>query len=234
MSRIIFRQLFEKVSSTYTYILACPVTKTAIIIDPVVETADRDALMVNQLGLNLIYAINTHCHADHITGTGKLKTLFPDCKSMISATSGADADVKLSPEERVDFGSRYITTLATPGHTDGCMSFLLDDSSMVFTGDTLHIRGCGRTDFQAGDSALLYQSVHSKLFTLPDDCMVYPAHDYNGRCMSTVGEEKAFNPRLTKSKEEFIDIMANLGLSYPAQIDRALPANMKCGLDDIV
>ena len=113
-----------------------------------VETADRDAQLVSQLGLNLIYAVNTHCHADHITGTGKLKTMFPGCRSMISAASGADADIKLSPDERIEFGTRHVKALATPGHTDGCMSFLLDDSSMVFTGDTLLIRGCGRTDFQ--------------------------------------------------------------------------------------
>mmetsp|Transcript_15334 Transcript_15334/g.23090 ORF Transcript_15334/g.23090 Transcript_15334/m.23090 type:complete len:235 (+) Transcript_15334:72-776(+) len=230
MSNLILRQLFEKTSSTYTYLLACPTSKLCVLIDPVVETAERDASIVKELGLELKYAINTHCHADHVTGTGKLKSLIPGCKSVISAASGAEADIKLNETDRIEFGSRYLSCLFTPGHTDGCFSYLLDDQSMVFTGDALLIRGCGRTDFQAGDAARLYDSVHSKLFTLPGTCRVYPAHDYKGRMSSTIDEEKNLNPRLSKSKEEFIDIMANLNLSRPAQIDKAVPANMRCGV----
>jgi len=232
MRSLIFRQLFEKESSTYTYLLADKVTKEAILIDPVLEMAERDAKLIKELGLTLKYGLNTHLHADHITGTGALKELLPGMESVISAASGATADKTLIDGDTVRFGDRYVTALSTPGHTSGCMSYVLDDSSIVFTGDTMLVRGCGRTDFQEGSSETLYDSVQSKLFTLPDECAVYPAHDYKGQTVSSIGEEKALNPRLSKSKEEFVEIMANLKLSYPKQIDRALPANEKCGIFD--
>jgi sulfur dioxygenase len=232
MSNVFFRQFFEGVSSTYTYLLACPETKEAILIDPVVETADRDAGYIKEMGFELKYAINTHCHADHVTGTAALKTHFPAMQTTISAASGARAEVLFNEGDKLVFGSRSVTCLATPGHTDGCFCFVLDDNSMVFTGDTLLIRGCGRTDFQAGNPEGLYDMVQSKLFTLPDSCAVFPAHDYKGRTQSSIGEEKQFNLRLTKTKEEFVEIMANLNLSYPKQIDRALPLNMKGGYDE--
>jgi sulfur dioxygenase len=222
--------LFEKESSTYTYLLADNATKEAILIDPVIETAERDAKLIGELGLTLKFAINTHLHADHITGTGKLKTLLPGSLSAISAVSGAQTDRKLAENYQIAFGSRFVKAISTPGHTEGCMSFVLDDDSMAFTGDTLLVRGCGRTDFQGGSASNLYDSVHSKLFTLPDDCAVYPAHDYKGCTMSTIGEEKALNPRLTKDRAGFVEIMDNLGLSYPKKIDVALPANEKCGI----
>ena len=230
--RLIFRQLFEKESSTYTYLLGDSTTKQAILIDPVLETVDRDAKLISDLNLSLRYTVNTHCHADHITGTGKLKTLLPEAKSCISTTSGAKADILFNDGDKIKFGDRFISCIATPGHTSGCFSFLLDDSSMVFTGDALLIRGCGRTDFQGGSSDTLYDSVHKHLFEkCPDECMVYPAHDYKGHSVSLIGEEKALNPRLTKSKEEFKDLMANLNLQYPKKIDEALPANLNCGLE---
>lgn len=232
MSNLFFRQFFEGASSTYTYLLACPDSKEAILIDPVVETADRDAQYVQELGLNLKYAINTHCHADHVTGTAALKGFFPSMVTAISKASGARAEHHFEEGDKLEFGSRHLSCLATPGHTDGCFSFLLDDQSMVFTGDTLLIRGCGRTDFQAGNAGGLYDNVHAKLFTLPDSCAVFPAHDYKGRTQSSIGEEKQFNLRLTKSKEEFVAIMDGLNLSYPKQIDRALPLNMRCGYDE--
>eukprot|EP00903_Cladosiphon_okamuranus_P015911 g14696.t1 len=231
---LIFRQLFEKESSTFTYILADADTKEAIIIDPVDVTAERDAEMVSQMGLKPTLLLNTHVHADHITGTGKLKKMLPGTKSVLSEVSGGKADVKFCDGERIHFGSRYVEARATPGHTAGCATFVLDDKSACFTGDALLVRGCGRTDFQGGSSETLYSSVMSKIFTLPNDCVVYPAHDYKGRHSSTVGEEKKYNPRLTKPVEEFVSIMANLNLPRPAKIDKAVPANMVCGTYDDV
>jgi len=179
-----------------------------------------------------VYAINSHCHADHITGTWELKKLFPDMRTMISKTAGAQADLFFIDGDKIQFGSRYLTVLATPGHTDGCCSFLQDDKARVFTGDAVLVRGCGRTDFQGGDAGKLFDAVHRQVFSLPGACAIYPAHDYKGHTQSTVQEERALNPRLTKSKDEFIDIMASLNLPYPKKIDTAVPANMKCGHQD--
>lgn len=230
---LVFRQFFEKESSTYTFLLADPRSKEAVIIDPVLETVERDAQQVRQLGLKLKYCLNTHVHADHVTGSGALKEQFSTCKSMISEAAGAKADVKIRDGDKVMFGGRYLTVLSTPGHTNGCVSYLLDDCSMVFTGDALLIRGCGRTDFQQGSAAQLYESVHSKLFILPRNCFVYPGHNYSGVTSSTIGEEKEFNPRLKVGTtcERFEEIMAGLNLPKPAKIDIALPANMRCGTD---
>ncbi|XP_078572206.1 uncharacterized protein LOC144859426 [Branchiostoma floridae x Branchiostoma japonicum] len=231
---LVFRQLFEKESSTYTYLLADKDTKEAVLIDPVIDTAERDAKLVSELGLKLVYVINTHCHADHITGTGKLKTLVPGCKSVISKASSAKADILLEEGQKVKFGKFSLEVRTTPGHTNGCVTYVLLDESirMAFTGDTLLVRGCGRTDFQEGDPAILYDSVWGKIFTLPDDTLLFPAHDYKGQTMTTVGEEKRHNPRLTQTKEKFVEIMNNLGLAYPKQIDRAVPSNLMCGLQD--
>ena len=235
MSKHLFRQLFEPVSSTYTYLLADMTTKEALIIDPVIDTVERDAKLIQQLGLKLIYAVNTHVHADHITGSGKLKGLFPGCQSVLSHLSGAKADVFVKDGETIKIGEKGKTPLEiecreTPGHTYGCMSFVWHDYGAVFTGDAVLIRGCGRTDFQQGSSDKLYTSIQTKIFTLPDHYLVYPAHDYTGQMCSSILEEKTHNPRLTKSREEFIEIMTNLKLSYPKQIDKALPANRVCGL----
>lgn len=230
---LIFRQLFESVSSTYTYLLGDEETKEAVLIDPVLETVDRDVKLIEELGLVLKVAANTHCHADHITGTGLLKKKLYGSKSAISRLSGATADILFSEGERITFGKHALLVRETPGHTDGCVTFVLEDQSMAFTGDALLIRGCGRTDFQQGCSKKLYESVHQKIFTLPGHCLLYPAHDYKGQTVSTVAEEKKFNPRLTKSLDEFVEIMANLNLPKPAQIDIAVPANLVCGLHDI-
>jgi sulfur dioxygenase len=172
-------------------------------------------------------------HADHITGSGKLKEIFKDdgCTSVISRASTAKADILVDNGDKIAFGdNRSFTCIATPGHTAGCFSYVLDDESKVFTGDTLLIRGCGRTDFQGGSAATLFDTVHAKLFTLPDDCAVYPAHDYKGETSSTIKEEREHNPRLTKDKAAYIELMGNLNLSYPKKIDASLPANMECGL----
>ena len=220
-------------SSTFTYLLWDAPTKEALLIDPVLEQVDRDLAEAARLGVNLVGAINTHCHADHITSTGVLKKrLGGGFRSHISKASGAAADVKLSPGEAFTWagGTRCLKVLATPGHTNGCISLHDAELGAVFTGDALLIGGCGRTDFQEGSAAQLYDSVHQQLFTLPASTMVLPAHDYKGRCFSTVAAERAGNPRLTKSRHEFVELMANLNLPYPKKIDASLPANLKCGL----
>ncbi|GFH44166.1 hypothetical protein CTEN210_00640 [Chaetoceros tenuissimus] len=230
-----FKQLFDEESSTFTYLLWDVASKDAILIDPVDIQVDRDLKEVNDAGLKLKFGINTHAHADHITGTGILKTKVDGLKSIISTASKAKADITVAPGDKIEFGSRYLTVRATPGHTEGCVSYVTDDNKMVFTGDALLIQGCGRTDFQGGSADKLYDSVHSQLFSLPEDCIVYPAHDYKGRFSSTIKAEKESNPRLggTKTKEEFIEIMNNLNLSYPKKIDVAVPANMRCGVPDV-
>lgn len=230
-----FQQLFEPESSTFTYLLWDTDTKDAILVDPVDLTVDRDLEVVQKLGLKLKYGVNTHAHADHITGTWLLKQKVPDLQSVIAKASKAAADVHLQPGDKITFGQRFLTCRPTPGHTAGCMSFVADDESFVLTGDALLIEGCGRTDFQGGSAETLYDSVHQQIFTLPDACTVYPAHDYKGRTSSTVGQEKENNPRLGqgKTKEQYVDIMANLDLAYPKKIDVAVPANLRCGAPDV-
>lgn len=239
-NKLLFRQLFEKESSTYTYLLADSMhpEKPALLIDPVNKTVDRDLALVKELGLKLIYAINTHVHADHITGTGLIKTKVPGVKSIISKASNAKADLFVEPGDKIYFGGIFLEVCATPGHTLGCVTYVTGDGvnqpqpRMAFTGDALLIRGCGRTDFQGGSLDKLYDSVHSQIFTLPKDTLVYPAHDYKGFTVSTVGEEMLYNPRLSKDKETFKNIMQNLNLPYPKMIDVAVPSNMVCGLQE--
>lgn len=230
---LLFRQLFEKESCTYTYLLADTETKEAVLIDPVLETLNRDMTLVKDLGLNLTVAVNTHCHADHITSTGLMKKQLFGLKSAICKHSGAHADILVEEGDRIPFGRHCLVVRETPGHTDGCMTLVTGDESMAFTGDALLIRGCGRTDFQQGCSKRLYESIHKKIFTLPDSCLVYPAHDYRGHTVSTVGEERQLNPRLTKSLEEFVEIMNNLNLPRPDKIDIAVPANLVCGVHEV-
>jgi sulfur dioxygenase len=229
--KFIFRQLFDRDSCTYTYLLGDVETREAVLIDPVFELAERDAQLVKDLGLELKYVMNTHVHADHITGTGRLKKMVGEkLKSLISKASGADADNVVGNSQKIEFGQHFLEVRATPGHTNGCICYVFHDGRMIFTGDTLLIRGCGRTDFQDGSSENLYNSVHTQIFTLPDDYLVYPAHDYKGMTCSSVGEEKKYNPRLTKTLPEFKAIMANLNLAYPKMLDKAVPANKVCGL----
>jgi len=230
MERPVFKQLFDHESSTYTYLLGCPVTKECLLIDPVLEQVDRDIAAIAQEGLTLRKALNTHCHADHITGTGLLKSRLPDVRSYISKASGAQADCLFEDGDSIPYGRHRLQVLATPGHTDGCVSFLDHTLNAVFTGDALLIDGCGRTDFQQGSAERLYESVRTKLFTLPGSTTVFPGHDYKGRTHSTMGEQKKSNPRLSKGKDEFIKIMEELKLDYPKKIDVAVPANMKCGV----
>ncbi|XP_051790764.1 persulfide dioxygenase ETHE1, mitochondrial-like isoform X1 [Erpetoichthys calabaricus] len=222
---------FEKESSTYTYLLADKKTKEAVIIDPVLETVERDSRLIQQLQLKLLYAVNTHVHADHVTGSGRLKDVFPGCKSVLSDASGGKADHYVDDGEELRFGNFALEVRKTPGHTNGCITLVLSNA-MAFTGDALLIRGCGRTDFQQGSADTLYYSVQNKIFTLPDDCLLYPGHDYTGQTVTTVEEEKKLNSRLTKPLPEFVELMNNLNLPYPKQIDRALPANLICGIQD--
>jgi sulfur dioxygenase len=196
----------------------------------VLEQVDRDLEAIAEEGLTLKKAVNTHCHADHVTGSGLLKSRLPDVRSYISKASGAKADWLFEDGDSIPYGRHSLHVLATPGHTNGCACFLDKTLRAVFTGDTLLIDGCGRTDFQQGSSERLYESVRTRLFTLPESTTVYPGHDYKGRTKTTMGEQMKNNPRLSKEKDEFIKIMAKLKLEYPKKIDEAVPANMKCGV----
>ena len=231
---LIFRQLFDPQSSTYTYLLADPDGQEGVMIDPVFEEAPRDLALVRELGLKLLYTLETHVHADHVTSAWNLKRRLGS-RIAISGTSGAQgADLYLNDRDRVKFGKRYLQARATPGHTGGCLTYVLDDETMAFTGDCLLIRGCGRTDFQQGDPRAMYRGVHAQIFPLPESCLLYPAHDYRGLTVSSVGEERRFNPRLggELSEDDFVGYMNNLGLAHPKQMDIAVPANLKCGRRD--
>jgi sulfur dioxygenase len=226
---MIFRQLFDRESCTYTYLFADEASRAAAIVDPVREHVARDLALVEELGLRLTHIFETHVHADHVTGAGQLREKT-GAKSYVARHGGAPcADVPLDDGDVVRIGAIEVKTLATPGHTSDCLSFLLGDR--VLTGDALFVRGCGRTDFQNGDAGTLYDSVWTKLFVLPDATLVYPAHDYRGMTMSTIGEEKQTNPRLRAgtTRDAFIATMAALGLPPPAKMAEALPANLACG-----
>ena len=230
---MLFRQLFEPVSSTYTYLLACEATGQAALIDPVLDTVERDLDLVRGLGLTLACTIETHIHADHVTGAGRLRALTGS-KAGFPASSGAEfVDFAIFEGQPIAVGDMVLRPLYTPGHTDDHHAYLVEsgDSARVFTGDALLIEGCGRTDFQNGDAETLYRSVHDKLFALAEETLVYPAHDYNQRRVSSVGQERARNPRLggDKSVEEFVAIMAGLKLPRPKKMDTAVPANRACG-----
>ena len=228
------RQLFDAESSTFTYLLSCPDSSEAVLIDPVLEHKDRDLQLIKELGLALKYVINTHCHADHITSGSLIREALPEVKTIISKASGAKADEYIQHGDTISFGRLQLECRATPGHTDGCMTFVLKtkNASFAFTGDTLLIRGCGRTDFQQGDSRILYRNVQEQIFSLPGETFICPGHDYKNRSVSTVEEERRFNPRLSKSVDEFVKIMENLNLPNPKKIDVAVPANMMCGVQD--
>jgi len=227
-----FRQLLDYKTWTYTYILGDNDSKEAVIIDPVLEMVPRDVNLCTQLGFKLVYALNTHMHADHITGSGPIGKLTGTCKSVISKHTPAKSSVYVDEGDIVKFGRFQLECRSTPGHTDGCMTFVWHEKGMAFTGDAIFVRGCGRTDFQQGSPKKLYESCHEKILTLPDHFLLYPGHDYAGHMVTTVGEEKKFNPRLTKSLEEFTTIMNNLNLGMPKYIDVAIPGNLVDGLID--
>jgi glyoxylase-like metal-dependent hydrolase (beta-lactamase superfamily II)/rhodanese-related sulfurtransferase len=228
---MIFRQLFDPQSSTYTYLLADAGSREALLIDPVFEQARRDAALVQELGLKLAMTLETHVHADHVTGAWLLKQKLGSRIGVPAASGAEGADFRLSAEAPVRFGKCSLEVRATPGHTSGCTTYVLDERSMAFTGDALLIRGCGRTDFQQGDARTLFRSVREQIFSLPDRCLVYPGHDYRGLTVTSVGEEKLYNPRLAESigENDFVGYMTHLGLAHPKQMDAAVPANLKCG-----
>jgi sulfur dioxygenase len=229
---MLFRQLFDPETSTYTYLLADELTREAVLIDPVLEQVERDLQVLRELDLTLRWAVDTHVHADHVTGLGTLRQRT-GCKTALSERAGTGcADVLVKHGDRVPFGRYALEVRETPGHTSGCVTYVTDDRAMAFTGDALLIRGCGRTDFQQGDARVLYRSVHEQVFTLPEATMVYPGHDYKGRTVSTVAEEKRWNPRLNTERtvDEFVETMTKLQLAYPKKIDVALPANLHCGV----
>ena len=224
------RQLFDRETSTYTYLIADEVSNEAAIIDPVKEQFDRDVLLIEQLGFNLKYALETHVHADHITSSGKMREKFSS-KVALHENSGAKcADILLTDNDELTLGDNVIKAIYTPGHTNADISFAID--GIVFTGDALLVRDCGRTDFQLGSSAALYNSINDKIFSLDENTTIYPGHDYYGFTASTVKEEKQFNNRLGngKTEDEFTEIMNNLDLSLPKKIKESVPGNTNCGL----
>ncbi|MBZ8180282.1 MBL fold metallo-hydrolase [Oscillatoria salina] len=226
---MLFRQLYDNETSTYTYLIADEKTKEAILVDPVIEQVERDLKLIQELGLKLKACLETHIHADHITGTGKLRSLT-DCEGIVPENAqAACANRFIQDKEIYQLGEIEIKAIATLGHTDSHMSYLINNDR-VLTGDSLFIRGCGRTDFQSGNSGLMYDHVTQKLFTLPDETLVYPGHDYRGHTVSTIGEEKQLNPRFVgKDRASFIEQMNNLNLPDPKKIAEAVPANQQCG-----
>ena len=228
---LIFRQLFDAQSSTYTYLLADRASAQAVLIDPVFEQVHRDTALLQELGLRLTWTVETHVHADHVTAAWLLRRTLGSAIALGAASGAAGADRLLAHGDGLEFGKRRLLARATPGHTSGCMTYVLDDESMAFTGDCLLIRGSGRTDFQQGDALAMFRSVREQIFSLPATCLLYPAHDYRGLMVTSVEEERRFNPRLGGdiSAGDFAGFMQNLGLPHPKKMDVAVPANLQCG-----
>ena len=226
---MLFRQLFDSQTSTYTYLIADKHTKEAVLVDSVLEQVERDYKLIEELSLTLCYCLETHVHADHITGTDKLRQLT-GCLGVVPEYSAATcADMQLVNGEKLQVGEVIIEALTTPGHTSCHMAYLVN-GDRVLTGDALFIRGCGRTDFQNGDAGTLYDSVTKRLFTLPNNTLVYPGHDYRGHTVSTIGEEKQWNRRFVgRERQDFIEFMNHLDLPQPKKIMEAVPANQLCG-----
>jgi glyoxylase-like metal-dependent hydrolase (beta-lactamase superfamily II) len=229
-ARMIFRQLFEPVSSTYTYLLGCPETGEAVLIDPVMPAWQRDLQVVNDLGLRLVMTIDTHIHADHLTAASLLKREVGSRIAIPALDELPCTDIGIEDDVPLQFGGVRLDPMHTPGHTDN--HFAIAAGDRVFTGDALLIDGCGRTDFQSGDPRALYESVRGRLFALPGETLVYPAHDYHGRRVSSIAQEQQRNPRLggDRSVESFVELMQNLNLPYPKFIDYAVPGNRACGV----
>lgn len=227
--QMIFHQFFENESSTYTYLIASEQTHEAVLIDPVFSEINIYKQYLKKQNLKLIYCLDTHVHADHVTAASLLREYF-GCKTMIHRNSGVECgDIFITDRTVIRLGEIMIEARYTPGHTNACTSYVID--GIVFTGDALLINGCGRTDFQEGNAETLYDSIHQQIFTLADETIVYPGHDYNGNFFSTVGHERQYNARLggQKTKQDFVELMQNLDLPYPKKIDIALPANKVCG-----
>ena len=228
---MILRQLFDHASSTYSYLLACERTREAVLIDCVYEQHTRDSALVRELGLTLACTLDTHCHADHVTGAWLMKAALGSQIGLSPTYLANNVDLPLREGQVIRFGDHSLEVRATPGHTAGCLSYVTAEHTMAFTGDALLVRGAGRTDFQQGDAHQLYRSIREQLFTLPDNCVVYPGHDYDGRTSSTIGEERIHNPRIGGGarEEDFVGYMENLGLPHPKQLAVAVPANLRAG-----
>lgn len=234
---MLFRQLFDRETSTYSYLIADLGIRDAVLVDPVLEQVDRDIRLLKELGLTLQYCLETHVHADHITGSSQLRDQL-GCQSILPKGSPVHcANRFMAHGDVLQLGRLGIAAIATPGHTDSHLAFLVN-GDRVLTGDSLLIRGCGRTDFQGGDAGELFDSVTERLFSLPDDTLVYPGHDYRGHTVSTIGEEKRWNPRFTnpdanddkiRARTSFIELMGNLNLANPQKMAEAVPANKRCG-----
>lgn len=225
------RQLFDQSSGTYTYLLFDSNSLEGVLIDSVYEQHERDLALLRELDVRLSTCLETHCHADHVTGAWLMKEAT-GCNIAVSAASGMQSpDIALGEGDQIRFGKESLSVTSTPGHTNGCISFVAGDNSCVFTGDAMLIRGCGRTDFQEGSASTLFHSIRHKLFLLPDDCIVYPGHDYSGRTSSTIGEEKQYNPRIggQANESDFVGYMENMHLPHPRKLDVAVPANLKLG-----
>jgi len=228
---MIFKQLFEEISCSYTYLLACPLTREAVLIDPVLDTFERDLNLLADLGLTLRYSIETHLHADHLTSASALKTRLGSQIAAPALEKLRCVDVGMREGEVLQIGTVLIQSLHTPGHTANHHAYIVDNGTqlMIFSGDALLIDSCGRTDFAMGDPKDLYHSIWNKVFTLPDESLIYPGHDYEGRHVSSVAQEKQRNPRFKLSEAEFLEIMQNLQLPPPQQMRKAIPANLSCG-----
>ena len=226
---MLFRQFFDQETSTYTYLIADSKTKEAILVDPVLEQVERDYKLLNELELMLKFCLETHIHADHITGAGELRKLT-SCQGIVPVNAQVEcADLHIKDGEVIWIGDIEIKAIETIGHTDSHMAYLVNEDR-VLTGDAMFVRGCGRTDFQSGDPGLLYDAVTQKLFTLAEETLVYPAHDYRGHTVSTIGEEKRLNPRFVgRDRTSFIEFMNNLNLPDPQKMMEAVPANEGCG-----
>ena len=226
---IIVQQFFEKETSTLTYLVFDQEKGEGLLIDPVFEQIQRDLKWIKELGINLKFILETHVHADHLTGSWEIKKETEALICLNEFSSAKNSDRLLGDGDLLNFGKFSLKAIGTPGHTGGCMSYFVD--GVLFTGDALFVRGCGRTDFQEGNSQTLFKSVREKLFSFPDETLIYPGHDYKGVHVSTVGEEKRYNPRLKmeNSEDDFIKIMENLNLAYPKKIKESLPHNLLCG-----
>lgn len=228
---LLFRQLFDGNTGTYTYLLADVPSRKGVIIDTVFEQHGRDLSLILELGIDLVASIDTHAHADHVTGSWLMHEATGCAIGLAAAAHAENVNRPLAHRDCIDFGSRYLEVRATPGHTNGCLSFVLDDQSMAFTGDALLVRGCGRCDFQQGNAHTLWNSITGQILSLPERCLLYPGHDYNGRSTTSVAEEKAFNARLggNASERDFVGHMENMKLTHPHKIAEALPGNMRSG-----
>jgi glyoxylase-like metal-dependent hydrolase (beta-lactamase superfamily II)/rhodanese-related sulfurtransferase len=228
---LLFRQLFDADTGTYTYLLIDVPSGEGVLIDPVFERHDRDLSLIQELDVDLVACLDTHAHADHVTGSWLMLEATGCAIGLAAAARAENVTRPLQHGDRVSFGSRHVEVRSTPGHTNSCLTFVLDDQSMAWTGDALLVRGCGRCDFQQGNAHTLWTSITGQIFSLPDSCLLYPGHDYTGRTVTSVAEEKAFNARLggAATERDFVGHMDNMKLPHPHKIAEALPGNMRSG-----